>query len=62
MSEKPENSSPEQLRPPDKPPRKETLYDMIPLSKKQLNVIIIILVVALLFFIILGALVGNGKT
>ena len=40
--------------------RKESLYDKIPLTKKQLDVIIIILMAALIFFIVLGALIGNG--
>ena len=39
---------------------KESLYDRIPLSKKQLNVIIIILIIAVIVFFVLGALIGNG--
>ena len=46
--------------PPKKIPRKESIYDKIPLSKKQLDVIIVILMVALVVFFILGALIGNG--
>ena len=38
---------------------KEHIYDRIPLSKKQLDVIIIVLIIALLFFFIVGAIVGN---
>jgi len=40
---------------------KESLYDKIPLSKKQLDVIIIVLTVAIIIFIVLGVLVGNNK-
>ena len=39
---------------------KEGLYDKIPLSKKQLEIIIIILAVGLIVSFILGALLGNG--
>jgi len=47
-----------------KPPQakwaKESIYDRIPLSKKQLNIIIIVLVIAIIFFLVMGALIGNG--
>ncbi|MCL2151436.1 MAG: hypothetical protein FWH57_00505 [Oscillospiraceae bacterium] len=39
---------------------KESFYDKIPLTKKQLNVIIIILIIAVIVFFVLGALIGNG--
>ena len=38
---------------------KESFYDKIPLSKKQLDVIIIVLVCAIIVFLVLGALIGN---
>ena len=38
---------------------KESLYDRIPLTKKQLDVIIIFLIAAIIIFLIFGALVGN---
>ena len=46
--------------PPKNLPRKESFYDKIPLSKKQLDVIIVVLMVALVAFFIIGALIGNG--
>lgn len=39
---------------------KERLYDKIPLTKKQLDVIIAVLIVAFVVVFILGALKGNG--
>ena len=49
---------------PDTPPvikgRKESLYDKIPLTLKQLDIIIVFLVIALIVFLVLGALFGNG--
>ena len=38
---------------------KEDLYDKIPLSKKQLDIIIVILIIAFLAVLTFGALVGN---
>lgn len=51
-----ETAAPEQ---PDSKPAKEGLYDRIPLTKKQLDVIIVILVAAIIVFLVIGALVGN---
>lgn len=45
------------------PPRKgskEWVYDKIPLSVKQLDIIIVVLIAALIIFFVLGALKGNG--
>ncbi len=39
---------------------KERLYDKIPLSVKQLDIILIVLAVAFVVFLVLGTLVGNG--
>ena len=39
---------------------KESIYDKIPLSEKQLNIIIILLVAAIIAFLIIGTLLGNG--
>ena len=39
---------------------KERLYDKIPLSVKQLDIILIVLAIAFVVFLVLGALVGNG--
>jgi len=39
--------------------KKEELYDKIPITKKQLDIIIIILFAALIIFLVLGTLVGN---
>ena len=39
---------------------KESVYDKIPLTKKQLDIIIIILMIALIGFLVFGVLVGNG--
>lgn len=39
---------------------KENLYDKIPLTKSQLDVIIFILLIAFVVFFVLGALIGNG--
>jgi len=39
---------------------KESFYDKIPLSKKQLDIIIIFLVAAMIITLIIGALIGNG--
>ena len=58
MSEDRGNHEEKQAKPTEG--RKETLYDMIPLTKKQLNVIIAVLAIALIVFIVIGALVGNG--
>ena len=38
---------------------KESFYDKIPLSKKQLDYIIIFLVAMIIIFIVIGALLGN---
>ena len=38
---------------------KEDLYDKIPLSKKQLDIIIVILIIAFLTVLTFGVLVGN---
>lgn len=38
---------------------KEDLYDKIPLSKKQLDIIIVILIIAFLAVLTFGVLVGN---
>ena len=38
---------------------KENLYDKIPLSKKQLDIIIVILIIAFLAVLTFGVLVGN---
>ena len=53
---KPENGQ----KPPENNWPKESIYDRIPLNKKQLNIIIVILVAAIIVFLVLGALVGNG--
>lgn len=44
------------------PPKaaKENVYDKIPLTVKQLDVIIAILLVAFVVFFVIGALKGNG--
>ena len=45
------------------PPRKgskEWVYDKIPISVKQLDIIIVVLIAALIVFFVLGALKGNG--
>ena len=39
---------------------KERLYDKIPLTARQLDIIIIALAVAFVVFMVIGALVGNG--
>ena len=39
---------------------KESLYDKIPLTVKQLDIIIILLIAAFFVFFILGALAGRG--
>lgn len=39
---------------------KENLYDKIPLTVKQLDIIIFLLLVAFVVFFIIGALKGNG--
>ena len=39
--------------------KKEEIYDKIPITKKQLDIIIIILFAALIVFLVLGTLVGN---
>ena len=39
---------------------KERLYDKIPLTARQLDIIIIALIVAFIVFVVVGALVGNG--
>jgi hypothetical protein len=39
---------------------KENLYDKIPLSKKQLDIIIAILIAAIIVFFVFGALIGNN--
>lgn len=38
---------------------KESLYDKVPLSVKQLDIIIIVLVIAFVVFLTLGILIGN---
>ena len=40
--------------------KKEELYDKIPLTKKQLDIIIVILIAAIVLFLVFGALIGNG--
>jgi len=52
-----ENNKPPEI---EESRKQEHIYDRIPLSKKQLDVIIIVLIIALLGFFILGALKGNG--
>jgi len=47
------------ITPPIVKGKKEELYDKIPITKKQLDVIIIILFAALIIFLVLGTLVGN---
>ncbi len=42
-----------------KKPAKERLYDKIPLSVKQLDIILVVLAVAFVVFLVLGALKGN---
>ncbi len=44
------------------PPKglKENLYDKIPLTVKQLDIIIILLILAFIFFFVVGALKGRG--
>ena len=39
---------------------KESFYDKIPLSEKQLDIIIIFLVAAIIITLIIGTLIGNG--
>jgi len=39
---------------------KEELYDKIPLSKKQFDIIIAVLFIALITFLTFGTLIGNG--
>ncbi len=39
---------------------KEKVYDKIPLSVKQLDIIIVLLIIAFFVFFALGALKGNG--
>lgn len=39
---------------------KEQLYDKIPLTKAQLDIIIVLLVIAFIVFFVIGALKGNG--
>jgi hypothetical protein len=46
--------------PPDNKGAKEHIYDSIPLSKKQLNIIIVVLIVAIIVFFVIGVLMGNG--
>jgi len=56
-----ELESPEgEIKQPEYKGSKERLYDMIPLTKKHLDIIIAILLVALVVFLVLGALIGNG--
>ena len=59
MEEKQELPENKQAEIPEEKGRKETLYDKIPLSKRQLDVIIAILTAAIIIFMALGALVGN---
>lgn len=40
--------------------KKETLYDKIPLTVKQLDIIIAILLIAFVVFLVIGTLRGNG--
>lgn len=44
----------------EKKGRKESLYDKIPLTKKQLDIIIIFLAAAIIIFLLIGTLLGNG--
>ena len=39
---------------------KERLYDKIPFTKKQMDIIIAVLIVAFVVLFVLGALKGNG--
>ena len=55
-----ETSEIEQTPPEAQKNAKERLYDKIPLTVKQLNVIIAILIVALVTFLVIGTLLGNG--
>ena len=48
-----------EINPSEKKPVKESFYDRIPLTKKQLDIIIIILIAAVILFFVLGALKGN---
>jgi len=57
-AEKPEAA--EAHKPPAKNYTKEGIYDKIPLTKKQLDVIIVVLIVAIVVFLVLGILKGNG--
>jgi len=49
----------DESKPPENKYVKESVYDRIPLNKKQLNVIIAILIVAIIVMLTLGVLVGN---
>ena len=60
MSDNQNKRLPEDSDPTKRKPVKETLYDKIKLSKKQMDIIIILLVIAFFFFFIVGALKGNG--
>jgi hypothetical protein len=60
MQEDREPAENHEIKPPIYKGTKENLYDKIPLSKKQLNIIIVILIVAIIVFLTLGALIGNG--
>ena len=57
--EKDEKDEKDEKTPPIVKGKKEELYDKIPITKKQLDVIIIILFAALIIFLVVGTLVGN---
>jgi len=54
------NELPENDETPKVKGKKEELYDKIPLTKKQLDIIIVILIAAIVLFLVFGALIGNG--
>lgn len=58
MDENKENESAETTE--QKLPFKENLYDRMPLTLKQWDIIIIVLAIAIVVFFVVGALKGNG--
>ena len=55
-----EQNSDQVQKPTESVGTKESLYDKIPITKKQLDILIIILFIALIGFLVFGVLVGNG--
>jgi len=55
-----EHNSEQVQKPTESVGTKESLYDKIPITKKQLDILIIILFIALIGFLVFGVLVGNG--